>query len=301
MKSLTFKLFAVLFLLSSCTKTSHKPTIAATINPIAAILKEIVGPGYEVVTILQPGASPHTYSPSTSDMKTIESANALFYVSDDLDGWATKLPINNTYRVIDWLSNDLILKFEDSSIMITDDNSSLNDHHNEISGTDPHFWTDPQAVKDILPQLVKKLCEIDPDNANLFKQNLNTMSSKLDQLDHKIGSMLAPIKGKTAFLFHPSFRYFLKRYNINYGGSIELAPGKEPTPRYIIELSEKISRAGCKSLFTEPQLPEVPAKAIAEMLNLKLFMLDPNGGIKDRTTYEELMMYNAKTFLEALE
>ena len=47
-------------------------TAAATIQPIADIVEPVVGSDVEVM--LSPGASPHTYDPKPSDVRTAASA-----------------------------------------------------------------------------------------------------------------------------------------------------------------------------------------------------------------------------------
>ena len=83
-------------------------------------------------------------------------------------------------------------------------------------------------------------------------------------------------------------------------GSIETSPGKEPSAEYTMELIKKIKKAKAKALFTEPQLPEGPAKTIAEAASLKLYVLDPIGGFEGRKNYFDLIKYNTDIFCKAL-
>ena len=107
--------------------------------------------------------------------------------------------------------------------------------------------------------------------------------------------------GKQVFLFHPSFLYLLKRYGLVYGGSIEPSAGKEPSPNSIVNLVKKIKESGVHAIFSEPQFPEAPAKAVAEAAHVNIFTLDPNGGIKGRETYSEIIMYNVRILKTALD
>ena len=113
--------------------------------------------------------------------------------------------------------------------------------------------------------------------------------------------MLLPVIGKPVFLFHPSFRYMLKRYKLIYLGAIETSPGKEPSPKYVLQIVEKINSSGAKALFTEPQLPNAPAKTIAEAAGVSLYELDPIGGVKGKMSYSDLILYNADLLAKALK
>lgn len=295
------KLYYILFILiiSFTVNINAKPLYIATSQPVKAILQEITGTKADIITLVSPGNSPHTYSPKPSQVFKAQKADALFYVSELLDGWASNLGTKNKYRLIGLLpiSNQLPFDAEDSHMEGDDKKEKL---HKEKVIIDPHFWTDPLSVKAIVPILVRILAKLDSANAGEYQKNGKSFIKKLNSLNTEISSMMKPYKGSSVFLFHPSFRYYLRRYGLVYQGSIEVSPGKEPTSRYINALIKKIKKTGAKAIFTEPQLPSAPAKMIAEAANLKIYTLDPNGGTKRRLNYIDLMIYNAETFRKAL-
>ncbi len=126
-------------------------------------------------------------------------------------------------------------------------------------------------------------------------------AAKLDTLDKQVMSILADVRGKPVLLFHPSFRYLLKRYGLKYIGSVEPSPGKESSPKFLSEVVARLQAEGAKAVFYEPQLPNNPAKAVAEASGAKVYELDPNGGTEGRKTYFELILYNAYTLKKALQ
>jgi ABC-type Zn uptake system ZnuABC Zn-binding protein ZnuA len=264
-------------------------TIAATSNPVAAIIREIAGTKINVITLLPAGASPHTYSPKPADIYKVQSSDILFSVADNLDGWAAKLPVKNKIKLLDMLPDSLKLSYG---------NMNKGD---EEGYYDPHFWTDPLTVKAIISKIADTLSALSPSNASSFKANAKAFEKRLDLLNHQIEDITKNIKGRPVFLFHPSFRYFIKRYGLVYEGSLEPSPGKEPSPKFIIDLVKKINESGAKSIFSEPQLPEGPAKTLSEAAVVNVYILDPIGGIKGRESYSDLMMYNARIFQQALE
>lgn len=296
-----FKIILVfIFVLSfGCHKEPQKTVFVATINPIAEIIREIAGPGIEVLCLTQPGDSPHTFSPKPSQMIKIESAKAFFYVSDNLDSWVSNVSTNNKIQLIKLFPADMVMHFDEAEEHHIEEGET--DEHNHDSGIDPHFWTDPLTVKALVPLIVEALIHIDPDNSKLYLDNSLKFVSKLDSLDALVKSILADVKGKPVLLFHPSFRYFLKRYELKYIGSIEPSPGKESSPKFLAEVVAKLQAEGAKAVFYEPQLPNNPAKAVAEASGAKVYELDPNGGTPGRKTYFELIIYNAETLKKALQ
>ena len=233
-------------------------------------------------------------------LEASQKVDALFYVSELLDGWASNLGTKNKYKLIGLLpvSNQLLFDKDDSQSHGDNKKEKL---HNDKASIDPHFWTDPLSVKEIVPILVKILAKLDSANAREYQKNGELFVKKLNSLHTDISAMMKPYMGSPVFLFHPSFRYYLRRYGLAYQGSIEVSPGKEPTSRYINTLIKKIRKTGAKAIFTEPQLPSNPAKMIAEAANLNIYTLDPNGGSKGRNNYIDLILYNTRTFQKALK
>jgi zinc transport system substrate-binding protein len=317
MRVSVFFIVLLMIVVSSCDSQYSKPIYVATSHPIGEILKQVVGTRADVEVLVPPGESPHTFSPKPSDAYKINSARAIFYAAEIMDGWAAKLEGGNKIEMIKFVPEAFLLTFDEmhdhkheenidhkhedshNHAEHTDQEKSDDDHSDGV--VDPHFWTDPVTVKEMLNGLVDTLSVLDPDNAVTYRNNAGIFEKRLDLLARQVGDLLSEVRGKPVFLFHPSFRYLLARYNLVYAGAIETSPGKEPTPKYIEQLVKKINESGAKAIFTEPQLPREPAEVIAEAATVMLFELDPVGGVKGRMTYPDLILYNAKILQKALK
>jgi zinc transport system substrate-binding protein len=223
-------------------------------------------------------------------------AKAIFYASENADGWAVNLNKAVAIRLIGFVPDSMLLHFDhDCADEHSGDEHSATEHHDaehQIEGIDPHFWTDPATVKSILPRLTDTLASLDPANADKYRANAKAFSDKLDALAQRVSAELAPFKGRAVFLFHPSFLYLLRSTGLAYGGAIEIAPGKEPSPKYLSELTAKLRESGTRAVYSEPQLPVAPAKIVSESGNVQVLMLDPIGGAPDRESYEDIILYN---------
>lgn len=287
-KYYAYLLIALLML--GCRAESAGPVFVTTINPIAQIIGEVAGTRAEVVCLMPPAASPHTFSPDPSDVRKAGAAHALFYVSENADGWAAKLPSEKKYKLLDMLPEKHRMRFSETIPGFPDS-----------TAIDPHFWTDPLTVKALVPIIADTLAKLDPENASSYRTNADLFIKRLNLLDRQVESILRDIKGKHVFLFHPSFLYLMNRYGLKYGGAIEPFPGKEPTPRTIVRLSKKIKSLGVKAIFSEPQLPDSPADVVADEAGVFVYELDPIGAKKQLRSYSEIILYNARTLKIALQ
>src|SRR5512140_192915 len=65
--------------------------VVATIFPIADLVRQIGGDAVEVLTLLPPGASPHTFEPTPAQMREVAQARVFVRVGAGLDAWTEKL------------------------------------------------------------------------------------------------------------------------------------------------------------------------------------------------------------------
>jgi zinc transport system substrate-binding protein len=289
-----FTVLLLPLLITACTPRS-RPRFLATIHPIAAILQEVIGSRGRVSEMLPPGASPHTFEPRPSDVESASAAVVLCYVGPALDGWAAGLPAKHKVALLSLIPRADLLPY------LADPDEPAGTGKDSEGDFDPHFWMDPLLVKAMLPGLVDRLCEEDRGSCPAYRSNAARLSAQLQDLDRQVAAILAPVRGKPVFLFHPSLRYLLERYGLKYAGVIEPFPGKEPSPRYLQRLVRRLHQEGAKAVFSEPQLPRRPAEVVAETARVKLRVLDVSGGVAGRMTYAELILYNARVLREALQ
>jgi len=263
-----------------------QPEYVTTIHPFKEILKRVVGERGKVICLLPPGSSPHTYRISPSEVKMIESADALFYGAINLDEWVTGYSNPNKIELLSLLPVDSLL--------------SIYTIKNENVGIDPHFWTDPLLVKLLLPQITAKLCSIDTDGCIIYEANAEAFSKDLDVLYNELNIIINDIDKRSVILSHPFFQYFFKRYKFKVTGIIEPIPGKEPTPKELKELIDIAIKNDVEAIFTHIQLHDYAANLLSESTGIKVYTLDPIGGVKGRESYKEILKYNTGMVMEAM-
>lgn len=266
---------------------------ATTTYSFRAILEPVVGSNGTVRNLLPAGASPHTYEPRPSDMRTASSARALFYGAPELDSWAARLGSVPLVAFIDLLPDALLLDLPETG----HDGGG----HRHSAGRDPHFWMDPVRVDALLPALVDTLCGFDAGACSSYRSNAEAFSRRLSALDDSVRTVMAPVRDRTVLLSHPFIQYFTDRYGVRTAGVIEEMPGSEPTARDMQRIVQAVRRSGADAIVTLPQLPGRAALAVSETVGIPVLELDPIGGTVDRATYEALILYNAHKLSRGLQ
>ena len=125
---------------------------------------------------------------------------------------------------------------------------------------------------------------------------------KLAQLDQQIAATTAAFGRREFVGFHPSFTYFALRYHLKEVGIIEVAPGREPTPRALRNIMQAIRHYGIRVIFSEPQFSSRMAEVLAKEADVSVLPLDPIGGRPPYgADYLKMMEYNLATMAQAMK
>jgi zinc transport system substrate-binding protein len=261
--------------------------VVATIFPLADAVRQIGGDAVAVVTLLPPGANPHTFEPTPAQVRDIAQARVFVRVGAGLDDWAAKLLAARR--------SDLLV------VTVTDGVSLLGGAPGH--GGDPHVWLDPILMRDhMVPQILAALTQADADHQARFAHAADEFESALTRLDAEIRQTLAPLPSRNYIAFHSAWRYFGERYGLHEVGVVESFPGKEPSARELAGVVEAARAAHVHAILVEPQFNPRIAQQVAHELGGRTLVVDPIGGpdIPGRNSYIDIMRYNLSVVVKAL-
>jgi zinc transport system substrate-binding protein len=264
-----------------------------TIFPLADFVKNVAGDKVDVITLLRPGDSPHTYEPTSRDMKAVARATLLVVNGAGLDFWVEKLKTA--------ASDNLVVV--DTSAVLAEEGLLLSGDGHDDGGTNPHFWLDPVLAQKQVETIASALVAADPDNKEFYWKNAADYIAQLQSLDEEIKSITQSFSSREFITFHPAWTYFAKRYDLVEAAVIEEAPGKEPSVGYIMHVVDVAKALKVKAIFAEPQFSTKAADAIAADSGAEVLLLDPIGGadLPEKDSYIALMRYNVGQMGEAMQ
>jgi zinc transport system substrate-binding protein len=326
-------LSAVLMLLVGCGGGSGRhaavrspdgrPRIVATIAPLADIARRVAGGTWEVVTLVPPGASPHTWEPSPRDAEIFSKARVFFEVGLGYEAWLSKIVERGGNAVIvDGSAGLDPIRGNGRETHISPGGSVGQDAPSVEpkvdaggkpvdggpgartgGGANPHWWLDPIAMKSAALRLGEVLAVRDPGRADDYRGRAAHVAADLDGLDAELRARISQFPSKKIVTFHAAWDYMARRYGITILASIEESPGREPGPQFIAEIVRLVRENDLRALFAEPQFPAKAAEAIAGECDVKVLVLDPLGGegVPGRGDYLSLMRYNVGVMERALK
>jgi zinc/manganese transport system substrate-binding protein len=114
-------------------------------------------------------------------------------------------------------------------------------------------------------------------------------------------SALEPFRGARVVTYHPTFTYFLARFGLVQGGTVEDRPGIPPSPLHLTQLIRRMKDDKVKVVVVEPWVDRALAARVAEEAGAKLVPLaSVVGALKGTDTYFTAIDYNVSTLARAL-
>jgi zinc transport system substrate-binding protein len=278
------------FLLFSCRKEkgtvaeSGKIKVAATIFPLADIVKKVGGDKVTVITIMPPGASPHTFEVSPRTVEAAVGTKILFKIGAGLDDWVEGVTaaMGKKPEVVDVSKAVVLRKLPDGTV-------------------DPHYWLSLENGMLIAKTVAESLSGLDPADKKFYHDNLTRYLEQLSKANGELKKMFENLPDKKFVTFHEAWFYFANTYGLEVVAAFEPFPGKEPTPEFIAEFTKTIKENNIKVLFTEPEFSPDAVKQLAKDMGLTLKVLDPLGGTSAQTdSFISMMESNANAIYNAL-
>jgi zinc transport system substrate-binding protein len=284
-----------------------KVKVAVSIAPLADFVKQVGGERVEVELMVPSGSSPHTYEPTTAQMKFLSEASLLVLNGLELEAWAAEVLGN--------VGNSGLVKVECASYipeadLITagadehEQEGETDEHEQENGIYDPHVWLDPELAAYQVEAIRDALIETDAEHAREYRGNAAAYIGQLESLDAWIREQVDSFERKNLVAFHSAWNYFARRYGLGMVGVVEELPGKEPSAADIVELVEAIRAEGVTVVLAEPQFSTRAAEAVAEASGgeVKVAIVDPLGDPDDPAvnTYDKLLRHDVEEMEKAL-
>lgn len=318
----------LLLLLTGCTSGKEVPAveetksgkiqIVATLFPQYDFARQIAGDKADITLLLPPGMESHSYEPTPSDIIKINHSDLFLYTGEYMEAWSQKIiegmPDAGSHSVVLDVSKGINLA-KTSDIEAEHEHEHEYEHEQEHEDVDehehfydPHIWTNPLHAKVMVKNIQETLCEIDPVNADYYKENAAKYSRELDVLDTEFKTIVQNGK-RNEIIFGSRFAlyYFAKQYGLNYEAAFDSCSSEtEPSAKTVAKLIEEIKEEQFPVIYyAEIEEPKV-AKSISEETGAKMLLFHSchnitKAELQEGATYLSLMKQNAQNLKEGLE
>lgn len=256
-----FSALILLSMLAACgdgDSESDKLKVATTVAPITSIVENIGGDRIQLEGMVPEGVNSHIFEPQPSLARVLADADLIIANGLFLEEPTLKLAEAN--------------KKEDTPILLLGDRAITREQWQfdfsfpESEGhPNPHLWPDPTLGLKYAELAQEQMASLDPDNADYYKENLETFRQRINSMDAAIRQSVAtiPPENRRLVTYHDSWAYFALSYGMEVIGAVQPSDFAEPSAREVAEIIDQVKELSLPAVFGSEEFPSDVLETIA--------------------------------------
>lgn len=279
---------------------SDKLQIVCATFPAYDFAREIAGDKAEITLLIKPGAEVHSYEPTPKDVIRIQESDLFICNGGESEEWLEELLCEDMNVVYMMDCVETVAEEEKEGMYVRGEE----DGEEEL---DEHVWTSPVNAILISREICSRLCEIDPDNAELYTARCSAYTARLTELDADFHRVIDNAPHKTlVFADRFPMRYFTKEYGLEYFAAFPgCASETEPSAKTVAFLIDRVREEKLPAVLYMEFSNQKMADVICEDTGcVKLPFYSAHNITAEQfeagVSYLDLMRINLETLKEAL-
>ncbi|KON67060.1 manganese transporter [Peribacillus butanolivorans] len=279
-------------------KGNSKLNVVATTGMIGDLVENIGGKHVEVTSLMGPGVDPHLYKATQGDVKTLDSADMIFYNGVHLEGKMTD--------IFEMMGKDK------PTIAVTEDFKE--EQLRKVSATehDPHVWFDVKLWMVAAEAVKKELIANDPDHEASYLENYEAYVLQLKELDKYVQGEINKIPEDQRVLVtaHDAFGYYGKSYGLEVRGLQGINTLSEYGSKDVTDMRNYLVKNKIKAIFIESSVPRKAIEAVIQGAEKQGHKVKIGGELfsdamgekgTEEGTYIGMVRHNTDTIVNALK
>jgi manganese/zinc/iron transport system substrate-binding protein len=279
--------------------SGRKIRVLATTGIVGDLVENVGGQRVEVTALMGPGIDPHLYKASERDVISLTESDVIFYNGLHLEARMADV----LDRMSDRIATAAVTEGMDRARLLAPP---------EFEGNyDPHVWFDVELWSDAAREVARVLSELDPNSAGIYRDNLDSYLSVLDDLHDYVRMRAAslPEERRVLITSHDAFNYFGRAYGFEVAALQGISTVAEAGAADVRDLAEYIVERNIPALFIETSVPTRFLRAVQEAVRARGFDVGIGGELfsdamgdpgTDEGTYPGMVRHNIDVIVDAL-
>ena len=270
--------------------------VAVTMPLFEEFVREMGKDNIEVISLVPPGADPHTYELTEEDISRLQGIDFFFVNGLGLDQQIAdviELNRDEDAYVIPFAPNIR------SPQGAAQGNPELTA---DRAGDNAHLWLDPNLAF-VYPEIIADEFVIyDGVRKASYDENFRAYRDRIIALREEIKTTLAaiPTEKRKIVIHHDSFAHFARVFELEVAAFIVEAPGDDPPAAAVDAAVQAVRDQQIPAVFAEFGYPDAAMSTIATTAAVELCTLYSDIIPESIDTYEEMMRANADELVRCL-
>ena len=229
----------------------NRPIVLTTFTILADMARQVAGDRLQVRSITKPGAEIHGYEPSPRDLEQASGADLIVENGLGLELWARRFVQS---------AGDV------PTVTLTEGMQPLLIEGDAYAGKpNPHAWMSPLRAQRYVDRLVDAFSQLDPEGAQLYRNNGDSYKLQLENLDAELRNILAVIPQKQRVLVscEGAFSYLAQDYGFDEAYLWPVNAESQITPRRMARLIERVKKDQVPAVFCETTVSDKAQREVA--------------------------------------
>ncbi|MCK0536783.1 metal ABC transporter substrate-binding protein [Alcanivorax quisquiliarum] len=287
-------LLALLCCLSLPISAQQTPrTVLASIEPVAMLLREVLGEAVAVQTLMLPNQNPHTVAFTPGQARQLRSADLVVWLGADAEPALAGLVARHAESQLAMTALPEIYRHADAD---HDHDHDAPHHHHAL--LDPHLWLHPGNMLRLAQVLPAHHQALGVEHAWLVEQ-VNAFEAQLADVQATVRDQLAPMADTPYLSHHDPWAYFAAEMGIRRPLVISRSIEASASSRRFVELSGVMRNQGVHCVLAEPEA----SRALLQRLcagQCRLIEADPLGRDVAGETYSHFLRHLGTLFSRCL-
>ncbi|WP_205529021.1 zinc ABC transporter substrate-binding protein AztC [Microbacterium halotolerans] len=270
--------------------------IVATTNILGDVVRQIAGDEAGVTTLMKPNADPHSFEISAQEAAGLAEADLLVSNGLGLE--------ENVEQHLATAAGSGAARF-----VAGDHITPLSFSSGVGAGDDPHFWTDPDRMADVVMALGDEIAGLPGVDVSAIEEHTSAYLEEIDALEAEMTAAFEAIPDDRRALVtnHHVFGYLADRFGFDTVGAV-IPSGTtlaSPSAADLESLATAIESAGVPAIFAESSQPDRLVQVLADEVGIdvavvELFsesLTEPEG---EAPTYLDMMRVNTDRIAQGL-
>ena len=260
---------------ASQSASTDGPTIVTAMYPMQYIADSVGGDRVNSVSLAEPGVDSHDLELTPQQITDVTDADVVVYISGFSPALDSAVSEYAGDRAIDVMALVPTLSGGGGHDHDEEGHSDEEGQNDKTASVDPHVWLSPVNMVTISEAVANRLIEVDPDSADQYRADNNTLTTELEELDTKWRKGTKNCESRDLVVSHQAFGYLADRYGFGQFGISGLSPEEEPSPTAIAAAADFVNDNDVKTIYYESQIDPGVAQTVADETGAQTGVLDP--------------------------
>ncbi|WP_309029963.1 zinc ABC transporter substrate-binding protein AztC [Streptomyces alfalfae] len=289
---------------TACTSGDDRPRVVVTTNILGDITREVVGEEADVSVLMKPNADPHSFGLSAVQAAELENADLVVYNGLGLE--------ENVLRHVTAARESGVATFAagEAADPLTFHTGDEGGPAEEAGEPDPHFWTDPDRVREAAGLIADQVVEhVGGVSEKAVRANAERYDGQLADLTTWMEKSFAAIPEDRRALVtnHHVFGYLADRFGFRVIGAV-IPSGTtlaSPSSSDLRSLTQAMKDAGVRTVFADSSQPTRLAEVLRQEVGgdvdvVALYSESLTEKGKGAGTYLQMMRANTTAMTDGL-